>query len=962
MSYSMTQYSNYINEILDDIPLKDNPKYGLKFWRNKDNLQKKGSISSCGEVNSPIAGKNGTFKNPAALYMGFKFNFPTGTVVEKIIVHYTHQTVSLNSSQAADTFPTFAGPKISLYNANIQHNKYSIEPQRGHAPTSTATHDTVTFTNVPLTEINWHDFGIIIDYPANTSTNTGLINLSDVYLEMVLSNANIVVDASTTSTKVSKGASFDVTFSVSQKDTVYYNPSLSIILSDGLSYKSTVIENGKLLTTDGLTWNPTLNQSREATTTLKFNAEKTGKQTVTILDKGLEISKSLTITVTDQEITIDTNPVDSDESLTVKMDELKSYLIEGKTEDKNLTQIPLDIHLPASCEIENINSLANNFLNVSQETKDNELILHITPYIDSKGLFSIPLAVRFNDSGVYRQVVYSGDKILESRTIIVRPSTYDTLGFTRVKIPEETTDAMGNHWHYNAISMVRYIANTKSKYEVQDLGKNLKFGVYNASEDYVNDETEFLKRVQFSKNMDGINYTKFKVYFEYNENNPLYFVWTHEYTQSENYNIFDVEFLEPLLFQRDYPTDFEDPALYPTLTKYLLQSDKYANVTLPAHKQTNPVVIYDWSDDGGVIDLEDIIIQGIQVEWNYIVEDDVETQLQIKTYTSDEDGNNIINRGYRNITLHKGSGTKAIGDAWDTFGLKPHDLRNINRMELELQLTNRGNNSIYVQLNGFKINLHYLSMNKQTYGFAVDGERSEEYGIFFKDFSWDFGTKNDVKYYQTSGTDNNTAYRSNIDKKDLTVEFEIGGCDLEESTMLLEKVAKLFTNDRTQYNKPIPKKIVFDHMPNYEFWFVREDPLDTTIKLSYYEVKVKLIIPSGTAETRATTVTGSIGNNMSLARTLPYITCLATGKGSIEVTERYTKQTMVVTNSKISEGDVIQIDSVNRKVYYHPKDSSTLTNITESVDWSSTWFSVMGEYVFDSTNCTVTEVEFKERW
>ena len=43
------------------------------------------------------------------------------------------------------------------------------------------------------------------------------------------------------------------------------------------------------------------------------------------------------------------------------------------------------------------------------------------------------------------------------------------------------------------------------------------------------------------------------------------------------------------------------------------------------------------------------------------------------------------------------------------------------------------------------------------------------------------------------------------------------------------------------------------------------------------------------------------------------------------------------------------------------KGSTTETDITSSVDFSTTWFRIRGEYQFESKNAIIIDVEYNER-
>ncbi|MGI6565608.1 hypothetical protein [Methanosphaera sp.] len=942
------------------------PQYGLKNWHDPVNLQNMDTVATCGEVTNPIGRAKDTYNNPACLYFAFQSNYPDGTKVTKIKLHYTQKVTSLASSQADNTFPKFNGPKITIYNQNTNAGSYTPPSKTGNAPTKNFVENTVEFTDIPLDEINIYDFGVLFDYPKNTSNNKGLIELKNVYMEFFIESAEILLTAQADNNKTAKGTYFNVTVNLQQNDSAHYTPDILIIPSEGIKYIEPVLKNGIVTKDDNLYhWHPVWDKTKKAETKLKFQAITTGTQQITFQDVSTDKKVTIPISVADQEITVITEPttkISVDGNHVLNQGETISYTINASTSDKTITSLPLEIHWPPSAEILNLDDLQKICPDITVTETNANLVLTGTFLLNEQGKISIPVQVRFNEVGTFAQIVYYDGKIIDTTTFIVKPSTYTHLAFTRVKLNDETIDAMGSNIIYKVISQLKFSSTNPSlKYKVTDYLKNLRFGVFNDSEDYLDDEYEFINHTNFTTTHAGTNYQIFKQTFKYNPKYPVYLVWSHEFTESENYDIFNIDFLEPILLEDSNPHDFEEVALYPHKPMDLIQSENWASVNLPSHKQTSSAWINTW-DSGGLFDLKDIIVQGLQVEWQYNVSEDVELQLTIFTFEK-VGAETETHKGYRNITLKKGSGTKAIGDAWDTFGLKPHNLRNLNSMALSVRLVNRDDNTIACDLNDFKIKVHILNKVSQEYGFEIEGERAEEYGIFLKDMTWDFGTKNDVKYYQTSGTDENTAYRSNIDKKDLEIEFTVGDCDFEESTVLLEKIAKLFTNDRTTYNKPIPKYILFDHMPNYKFWFVREEALDTKQEYGVYNVTAKLVIPSGTAENISNTVTGSSGSNMSVARVFPLIVARVNKKGApVTITEQNTKQALTINYDAIEVDDVIFIHSYERRIAHRKHDTNNYKNITENVDVNSTWFSIMGEYNFIGTNCDITEVVFKERW
>lgn len=1016
MVRSIVKYPNWVDLTYTARQHLDIAKYHLKKWGGLDNLKVSGKQAMCTALDrNPVGSKNDSFNKPAPLYIAFNYDVSKGTKIRKLILHYAHKTYSESKSQANGTFPSFGGPLVSLYNENSEKNRVTLPKKRGAAPTRSYTHHTLEFTDVPIDEINVHDFGIIFAYPSNTSKNPGRIGLGDMYMEMVVETANVSVRASTVSNKVNKGNTFNVTCTVKQNDKLNYEPDLALTTSSGLEIVGKTSGNGSL-TKDGVTqyWRTTLNSKYESSITVSVKAKATGRQTFKITDVDTDSSYTLTVVVNETQVDIKSIfMVETHANRNLKVDEPINYYINASTTDTSLTSMKLVIHLPSCAEIDNLAELQSIYggksgttttvnditINKGQKTTikgkvvsntgtpsgyveigvtDNktailtstatEKILTINaPIIRNGEINPIEMVVRFNDSGIWSQLIYYKNVLCERIYFTVRPKNYTELAFTRVKIPESVTSAMGDRIDYIAITRAKISPkDNTTPYTIENMKRNFRFCVMNSLKEYVDDEDLFKQHSIYSSMIQKKEWLEFRLGFTYRAEYPLYFWWSHDYLQSQNFDILDVEFQQPQLYEKAEYTTYEEPALYPKPVTALLGDTGYGTVTIPARKSTNTVYLDDW-DDGGLfknVDLGNIVIQGIQVEWDYKVPNTENIELQLRIWTNN---GGVKRNGYRNITLKPNKTTNAIGDAWDTFGLTPHNLRNLNEMKLDVVLSNRGNSPVEVGLKDFKLNLHRLYVNKQMYGFNVNGERSEEYGIFLQDdFDWDFGTKNDVKYYNTSGTDIHTGYRLNIDKKELSFKFSVGDCDIEEAEHLMEKIVKLFTNERTLYNKPIPKYLIFDHMPNWVFWWIREQPFDTKIEYgNIYTCTCKLTIPEGTARNNVLTVTGSHGSNTGVARVQPKVYGNVLKDGGFTINETVTGQNISVTNTvitpKIKTGDRIVIDSENRTVELQ-KTGKSPENITQYVDWSSTWFSVIDEFKFTSDTVDIYDVTFRERW
>ena len=236
------------------------------------------------------------------------------------------------------------------------------------------------------------------------------------------------------------------------------------------------------------------------------------------------------------------------------------------------------------------------------------------------------------------------------------------------------------------------------------------------------------------------------------------------------------------------------------------------------------------------------------------------------------------------------------------------------------------------------------------------------YGAFTEDVNIPEGLKTDTAYLSIDGTDTNDAYRQNIREKEITLELSLSECDYQTSTDMLRQLAKLLTNERDEYNRPIPKRIEFTHYPDVYFEYVMENPLDVTNETSGYIIKATLTIPSGTAYDKEDTTTNVNGNVQGLAKVNPIITILPQSE-QINITETITGQSFNMGFSGDWQNYIVQINCIDREVLLVTSDDDAYAiDISKYVDFNSDWFALHGEYNFSSSGCVIRTVTFTERW
>ena len=917
-------------------------------WYNTENLKKSSAKATCGVRGSDstvIGGRNGTWPIPSPLTLtGFNFDLPNGTKVEKVIVHYAQQKISLSSSQALATFPAFSGAKFTLLGTG--------KSLTGVAAPTKYTHSTLTFEGITPEQINNQNFGLKIEYPKNSTTNTGLLSIGDVSIEVVVTVPRLTVSASTPTDKLIKGSLFEVEFSVTRLESINVNPVCEIRYDEGLSYQSktngvgTITESGNNV----YTWNSNFTIGNTNKIKLKFKADTEGIKRITIYDTITNKEYTLTLTVVNYTTTVTTTLNTRNAPLQVNQE--VDYQIVVKTTNPDLTSQPLSIELPLGTTITNLKSLKTSN-GATTTTNDDKVILTLNAPI-LNGQSTVPISAKFAQSGYLTQTIFIGKVSVNQTTFIVQSSNYGRLGFSRIRLPEEITENMGDKIEYVLCTVARYVQKGSDK--IVDYVNNLRVGVYNNDEQFVNNEDSFVKLVEWNDTISTKNFALYTNRFVYDENNPVFLVYSHDYTGDPVRENLNFDFTEPILMEYEEFKTLENYTDFPKPIKNLLGDGDYASCTIQPLTSTAPVLLYEFNS-GGVFDLEDFICQGITINGNYVTSGDVELRLEVNV-----DGK----LGYRNIILQAGSGDFNLGNKYDLFGFRPHDLRNrMSFMDLRLTLFNPYSDEILVELNDINLTISYFYAATGGYGFEIDGERSEEYGIYFTNFDYDAGTENNLMLYQVPGTDDTIPYRMNVTSKEIKLDIALDDCDIKETAYLVDKVVKLFTNIRSKLtNKPEPKSIIFDIMPDRRFWWIREKSIESEWGAGTYDGTITLVIPSGTAQSLTKTITGSSGANNGIVAVTPIIKAVVKEAEDIQITERYRDQSVVIRNDgTIGIGDIIIIDNEQpHKITLQKQNTNVETDITHLADYSTTWFSLHKEYYLESDNCIITSVEFYEEW
>ena len=933
-----------------------------KCWGGLDNLKTANGLATCHGSDNLIAGKNGTYKQPAPLtFNNFGFDLSDNYTVTKVELHYKTQKF-INGGY----YPDIGGATIKLLGTN-QANK------TGKAVSQNKIEDIITWTGVTVAQVNSTQFGVQIAFPQNESTTPGYINLEDVYLLVYYedNSTKLTLESSFSSNPVTVGEQFELTCTVRKTSSASYNRTTYIDLPLGVSPSALGTADGTVTvstitfenyTFKRLTWKHNMAEGsqtdylsyvcRADTPSSNFAPKDTNRPKQCIItDVTTKISTTNYLTIKDISVTVSTNLYANKVSLRAGKG-YKAYAT-IKINDPSQTNKALWVGLNNGATLDNSEISFTGYLADGYNTSNSKYWIRFEQNKNEMTI-KIPLKVVAPESGTYKMTLFvtnSGQTKHLSPDVTVdflaRGSDLGQLAFTRIKVPEVYTQNMGDGIPYTFGSQVKYILKN-NKYGVEDHGDNLRIGVYNNSEAIAADEDEFVSEIIWCDKMATTNSEERSVKFTYNAEYPLYLVYSHDYSEDAVNPFVTMNFSEPWIVETGYypTTPIRDLRIYPVMA--LCGNTKYCwGEFTPSIEKTVPVACYDWND-GGILK-QDIGVLGIEVLFDYNVSEEVTCLVELYLGWSV--------RGTRDIIISKGSGTARAGDSYDLFGFKPSDfVGRLNALQVRLQIFNQDSSKPEIEINNLRMNVRYVNPIHCGYGLSVDGEKSQYYGFVVTDVEHNSGTKNERTLYQVPGTDNTVINRLNVESKDISINIVVPECNLKNTFYLIDRIVDLFTNERElNSNKPILKKLVFDHIPDREFRFVRVDSFDDEIKGNSYYAKIKLEIPDGTTYAIQETITGAHGQARSTIFIKPVIVYKANAAGKLVITEKNLGQEFIVNSNKIKEDSIITIDSENRTVMLGN------TNITNSVDYNSTWFRLKGEYAFSSTTGTVRSVSFNVR-
>ena len=558
--------------------------------------------------------------------------------------------------------------------------------------------------------------------------------------------------------------------------------------------------------------------------------------------------------------------------------------------------------------------------------------------------------------------------------------------FTFLEPSEEEFDRLGDGYPYVLQSSIKHT--TSDTYE-RDWYKNNRLAVFNNaisdnititettdpetgevtetitdSTDYENLTTsQILENAEYWSNAPTIvnEYNNLECEFTYNENYPLYLIFTGDYpeTTTYGYDMGTITHNNPAIIEKQVYKGREPTGNYPEPISNLLD-ENIAETSIPNLDTTETIVLYDFplEEDYGTDETHSI--RGIEVTGTIEQADEMVLSAKLVSPSGETGERTIIINNQDTIDSQTEFKFGGLGDLW---GFQTTDLTHLNDWEVQIFANNiLLEEEANLNFGDIRIGFYIEQLQEQLINVRVNGEDLSYYGAFIEDAKIPEGLDTDTSFLSIDGTDTNDAYRQNIREKVIELEMSIGECDLQTSTDMLRQLTKLLVNEKDEYNRPIPNTIEFSHYPDVYFEYIMTDTMDISTSAGAYTIKAKLTIPAGTAYSKQNTSTNITGFVQGIASVNPVIS-LKAQDNVITLQETITGQKFTIGYDGDWQTGIVEIDCEERRVYHRTNEDDTEpTDLSKYVDFNSDWFNLHGEYNFNASGCTVRKVEFTERW
>ena len=187
------------------------------------------NVSGKHAITKLIKSKSSSPNRPSTVSAtNFKLNLPTGAKVTSVKVEYRHDLQPYNSK-----YPSINAPTISLLGVS----GYSV---KGKAPNKNLTTRSVTFkpkksTDFSSAKLNSKDFGVQINYPTNTNTNSGYLRIAFVRVTVEYKSPSYTLSWSCNPKQPEQDGKVNVTLKCSNKNLTDYTPTVTVTTPAGFT-------------------------------------------------------------------------------------------------------------------------------------------------------------------------------------------------------------------------------------------------------------------------------------------------------------------------------------------------------------------------------------------------------------------------------------------------------------------------------------------------------------------------------------------------------------------------------------------------------------------------------------------------------------------------------------------------------------------------------------------------------
>jgi len=962
-------------------------------WSNLNNI--KTSSSGAYAVSSVLIKKKGASPNrPSSITCtDFDFNLPVGAEPTRVIVEYSHKKTG--GSDVSSKYPNhmcnIAAPTISLVGVSGFSGK-------GTAPTTDFELRKKSFNvtgKLSRNQINSSSFGCKVDYPRNSNDYNGYMSVGYVRVTVEYKNSSYKVNVKRVNGGYN-GDDYTIQLSITNVNGTGYNPQLTLSSPLGFSYKSSKGRGGfRMVSARSFTWDPKLGRKiGTSSINVTFGTDvsfPSGSDSYTGL---FELSERLHGTTGSLSAVIKKKPPSEG---TETEPESETITEETSTQDRfNHVTVDEEFEFIFHLTDEEMAEYGGSLIVYSDEFEEK---VGNSWYGLTNGVVISPAQLTGNDvtltlkatttglgSVDFKKVVYPEDVDICSFQFDIAPAESDlSVPFASLlTLSEEELDRLGSGYSYVAQT---YLKHTTEDTFVRDWYKNNRIGVFNnpieenititteeidgETIEIITDTTDYTNLTQeeiinhaeyWSNTVSEVNeYDNLECEFPYNEDYPLYIIFTGDYPETTTYGYDEgnIKYTDPAIIEKTVYKEREDTGNYPLPIKNLITNDLTSTISIEDNNTSTPVIIYNYGLDDGYGSDENKIIRGFEVSGEISQTDEV---VLTATLTNTEGIS-----GQRSIILNPLDNDEEtsfkLGGLGDLWGFKSTEIKELEDWEIQVVLNNiLMEDVINANYGGITFTIYVEQLEPQNINVKVDDEDLSYYGAFIEDVVIPEGLDTNTSLLSIDGTDTNDAYRQNIREKTITLTLTIDDCDLKTNTDMLRQLTKLLINDRDEYNRPIPRHIQFSHYPDIYFEYIMEKSMDITNEAGGYTVKAELVVPAGTGYTVETSATNVYGFVQGLAAINPIITLKPQGD-EITIKELISEQTFTMGYSGDWQSGIVEINCEDRIVLLKTsEDDNYPLDISKYVDFNSDWFRLHGEYSFSSTGCVIRTVEYQERW